>query len=519
MQDDDDVYPGDSIVIGGTDQPLRRAASDHLFGEAENEAGLPAQRGAKGAHVTRSELPEARRRRIFSTVMAHLGLIAAQFAFAGLYVLTKVTFDDSSGGSLSPQMFVFARLVQAVPVLWIAALLLDGRKGLSEVLTARRSSGRRAGRPRSIGSLQQGSIRNSRHLAAGGDNDYDNEEGSSDDDVYESTRLLDPAATGSLDDPDFMVHRSVEHGSGWCNTVSVLPDTHNAEAAKRLRRTPPAWACLTATVAPPKTVAAVLLVVWMAINVVTNQTFDAAGVKAGPDGPVIAGLVQPLAPVLISGIGVVTGREHFSIAKLGGVAFCLVGGVIMLKVWDLPPLDQPGNGQATVFLLIMTVGVALAVTFTNELMRRVQRPVAATAYFITGAFLLSIASAAASPGGIDISEVTNLSLPARLALVYAGIVPTSVSYIVISLAVSKVGVAVLSLYFLLQPVITALLALFLLNEKVEIFQIVGGALAGVGLLIASIAQFREADIEHDDSFAHSPLGRCFWRLRTLAVKG
>lgn len=348
---------------------------------------------------------------LWQMLLSHVGLLVAQFAFAGLYVFTKVSFNDQK--ALDARVFVSARLFLGVPVLWICALFLDGLKREDE------------GVPR---------------------------------------------------------------------------------AGSRLRQ-------ILAGLRPPKTKLGVALTVLLGLNIVTNQSLDAGGVRAGPSGAVIAGLVQPIIPVLITSLGMLLGREQLGWAKGVGALLCIAGGLVMLKVWD-PPTDtgdSSGEGSdlfATILLLIMAVGVAVAITLTNELMRLVLHPITTTAYAMTAGWCFSLVSVLVFQQ--DFSQLLDLDLMGKLAILYCGVVPTSVSYIVISFAVTRVGVAVLSLYFLLQPVITALLAWLLLGEAVYAYQIIGGAVAGLGLAIAAVYQLQEKPVS--DAVHHeAPLTRVFRR--------
>lgn len=75
-------------------------------------------------------------------------------------------------------------------------------------------------------------------------------------------------------------------------------------------------------------------------------------------------------------------------------------------------------------------------------------------------------------------------------LLYLGIFPSVIAFLFWNTGVSKVGPTQAAAYYNLIPVFNILLASFLLNEKLELYHIIGGLSILVGLVITSIDQYK-----------------------------
>ncbi len=84
-------------------------------------------------------------------------------------------------------------------------------------------------------------------------------------------------------------------------------------------------------------------------------------------------------------------------------------------------------------------------------------------------------------GGFNI-KILNINL--NLAMIYMGLLGTAIAYFIFLLLYKKYKVASISAYFFTVPIISVILSIFILNETINVYTIIGLVVVGTGIFIS-----------------------------------
>ncbi|HMQ29907.1 MAG TPA: EamA family transporter [Chloroflexaceae bacterium] len=180
------------------------------------------------------------------------------------------------------------------------------------------------------------------------------------------------------------------------------------------------------------------------------------------------------APVIAALLGAALLRERVTRAVLLALVGALAGTGLLVGV--APAGAEGGALLVGVLLALASAGGYAAITICGRLLSAEARPLQVNAVaFGVGALLLL---AVALPGGL-VSAYAPLSWG---LLLYMGLVPTALAYILFLRGMRRTTAAVATLVTLLEPLTGALLAWALLGERLGPLSLVGAA-----LLLGSLA--------------------------------
>jgi drug/metabolite transporter (DMT)-like permease len=194
-----------------------------------------------------------------------------------------------------------------------------------------------------------------------------------------------------------------------------------------------------------------------------------------------AGVIVGMMPIMIMAFAALLGREPITWRRAAGlaVAFAGVAGVICKGQPEfLADLScTPGN--------LMILGAATAWGVYTALLRRFALPLGSFALL---ALLSAIGLAVSLPfcaWELSAGARIEWSIGTAAAVTYVGIFPSVVAMVLWNKAVAEVGAGTAGLFTNLIPVFSLLLAVALLGESVERFQLVGMSLIFAGIRLAT----------------------------------
>ncbi|BHH84684.1 DMT family transporter [Desulforhopalus sp. 52FAK] len=194
-----------------------------------------------------------------------------------------------------------------------------------------------------------------------------------------------------------------------------------------------------------------------------------------------AALIIALNPLAITMFAAFFLGERLTILKSCGVLTCLTGAIVVISNGHPSALFTGGFGPGEKALL----GCVLCWTTYSLIGRQVLKtmsPLASVCYSsIIGTLLLAIP---AFQQGL-LSDLTNITLPGWLSLLFLGVGGTAIGFSLYYHAIRKIGAARTGIFINLVPVFSVLLSWLILNEAVKPIVITGGILILTGVWLTN----------------------------------
>ncbi len=186
-------------------------------------------------------------------------------------------------------------------------------------------------------------------------------------------------------------------------------------------------------------------------------------------------------PVFAVGLAIAFGRERATPRRLAGLLVALLGALVvaLLGRAALGSL-RLSLGIGELYLLANSVFYSLYLVLSRPLFQRYRTDTAISWIFAAGALLLL-------PLGLRsvIHELPHAPLRALLSLGFIILGPTLAAYFLNGFALRRASASLVAVYIYLQPVVAALLAAYLLGERVSSMTLVGATLIGLGIALVS----------------------------------
>jgi DME family drug/metabolite transporter len=178
-------------------------------------------------------------------------------------------------------------------------------------------------------------------------------------------------------------------------------------------------------------------------------------------GPIVAGLID-----------LATTRRPPPLRWVAG-ALCAISGVALLTL-DAPEAEAVGVGLA----LIAGTSFPVYGLAAQRLMREVQPDVAIGSVFGAGTVLLA-------PLAIGSASEALSSTASFVTVAYLGIFTLSIAYILWAVGLERLTLGIVVVVTLLEPAVASLLGVTVLGEPFTLALVVGIALVGAGVWLAS----------------------------------
>ncbi|MDF2571771.1 MAG: carboxylate/amino acid/amine transporter [Sporomusa sp.] len=180
-------------------------------------------------------------------------------------------------------------------------------------------------------------------------------------------------------------------------------------------------------------------------------------------------------PAIVSMLSFVLGDEQYTWEKGAALAVCFSGLFLVLGV-SFDDVSMLGF----IFGLCAALVYSVYIVVGNRFLKNVD-PVVTTTYVCASAALVFVLF-----GTVTGTLILNLSTQGWLAIIGIALLPTIVGIMGFFAGMSRIGATNASIISTMEPVITVLLSVALLNEKITPLQIGGGILILGGVLILQL---------------------------------
>ena len=175
------------------------------------------------------------------------------------------------------------------------------------------------------------------------------------------------------------------------------------------------------------------------------------------------------APVLVALLSALVLRERLSRRVLTSLVLAVIGTALLV---DIQPATLALEGQRTLGYLL-----ALGAALSYALMVLSSRRLAAHYHPLqTTTFAFTLGALVLLPFSLSAGLNVQLSPSAWALLLYLGLVPTALGYVLFFIGMRTTQATAASIITLLEPLTATLLAWLLLGEKLGIWGVLGGAL-------------------------------------------
>lgn len=213
------------------------------------------------------------------------------------------------------------------------------------------------------------------------------------------------------------------------------------------------------------------------LGVFLNQILFVVGLKYTT--ATNAAILMPSIPVFAVGMGWLTGVERAGSRRILGVLLAAAGALTLLDPRTFSRGDSTTLG--TLLILLNCLSYATFLVLQRPLLAKLPWRTVIAWSFLFGGLGVSLVSIPAV-GELDLS-----ALPSKvwLGVLYIAIFPTFLGYLVNTWAVRRSSATLAAAYTTVQPLLTALLAMVFLAERLGAPQILGFVLIAMGLWLVS----------------------------------
>ncbi len=230
------------------------------------------------------------------------------------------------------------------------------------------------------------------------------------------------------------------------------------------------------------------------LGVVINQLVFVKGLSLTT--AINATLLTTTVPVFILLVSILMGYDRASLRHLLGIALAAGGVIYLVDPWRANFAEETTLGNIVIIASSLSYGAYISVS--RNLFRTYGALNVITWIFLLGT-LVTLPMAAYAWKADDLSE---LSLPTWLAVVYIILVPTVGAYYLNSWAITRVPPSVVAIYIYFQPLLAFGLAPLVLGESWNARTIVACVLIFAGVAVVTIkgrSRAVEEVSEHPDA--------------------
>ena len=193
-----------------------------------------------------------------------------------------------------------------------------------------------------------------------------------------------------------------------------------------------------------------------------------------------ASLIIATIPILIVIFALIFLKEKITHMKIIGIIIALIGVVII----SILGTNQKIEINYAIAAIAVFVAALMGAFYTIAGKKMLER--------YTGFSLTAYAMLFGSIGLIPFirmdlfSEVSNMSINGWFAIIFLGVFSTVIGYGIWYIGLNLRTASEISIYLYAIPVISTIISYFLLNEKITLFFVFGGALVILGLILVNL---------------------------------
>lgn len=191
----------------------------------------------------------------------------------------------------------------------------------------------------------------------------------------------------------------------------------------------------------------------------------------------LAGLLMAIVPTSTLLVAAAVGLERITRARLLGLLLAL-GGVGVIVAGDL---EQPGRALAVAGVVVATLLYATGAVLAKQRASGTAPPLTIATGQVLSAAVVGLPVAWVTSGPIDVRAVAGTSW---LAVALLGMFGTGLAFLVFYVLVERVGATNATLTTYLIPIVAVVAGALLLDERLGLGAIAGGALILLGIWLA-----------------------------------
>jgi drug/metabolite transporter (DMT)-like permease len=222
-----------------------------------------------------------------------------------------------------------------------------------------------------------------------------------------------------------------------------------------------------------------MLAVYAGLGIVANQLLYLAGLRTTT--ATNATVLGTTIPVFTVAIAIVVGRERATARRLLGIAVALAGVLVLARIDRFDLADEHVRGN--LLLVANSLSYSLFLVFVRDVRGRY-------APMQLVALLFGISALVLVPLGVPTLVADGPGLPARAwwTLAFIVAVPTLLAYGLNQYALRHAEASLVAIYVYTQPIMVALLAALILDERPGWRTLVAAGLVFVGVGIATMSR-------------------------------
>lgn len=196
-------------------------------------------------------------------------------------------------------------------------------------------------------------------------------------------------------------------------------------------------------------------------------------------------LITLSAPLLAQAAGTIFLKEHLTKREKIGTMIALGGTLLTIIQPILESGGEIGNLKGNILILLYMLGDTVSLILLKKLLRKGYSATVLThGSFIIGFFTLLPVSLVIAPASEILSQIINLPFIYHLGVIYMALLSGTVAYWARARGQKTIEVGEAALLGYLSPIISSVLAVFLLGDRIGFVYIAGAAIIFSGVILA-----------------------------------
>jgi len=215
-------------------------------------------------------------------------------------------------------------------------------------------------------------------------------------------------------------------------------------------------------------------------GIMINQLLFIKGISLTK--PINASLIMIMVPIFVMFISYLFLKEKIGWKKSIGIILGALGAAILIT--KLQPIDVGSETlKGDLHIVSNAMAFAIYLVMVRKLMKT-YKPLTVTRWLFTFGFFLVFPIGFGELKQIDWSAFTPIKFG---AFFYILVFPTVVANFLYVIALKKARATLVSSYIYLQPLLTALFAIYYGKDELDIYKVVGGSLIFLGLTLVNFS--------------------------------